>query len=102
RRPAILPAATVPASCSLHTPLATGELLRCLCSPVVAEHRQFHTCIIITMMLLSAHDSAMVGGGLESYFRRIPCSTICKRSWSLRRLGPLPAQLIVCFEHHRP
>jgi hypothetical protein len=49
--------------------------------PIGAEYRQFPKFIVLTMMLLSSHDSAIGWDeGFRSYFRRIPCSTICKRS----------------------
>src|SRR5262249_50121566 len=53
-----------------------SRYLRCLYLTVLAEYRQFHKCIICTMMLLFAHDSAMCWEEvLGTPFRRIQFST---------------------------
>lgn len=45
------------ATITLHANLFT--LYHCLYLPVAAEYRQFHKFIILTTMLLFAHDSAI-------------------------------------------
>src|SRR5215468_8704575 len=45
--------------------LVRSRYLRGRCLPVVAEYRQFHTCIVFTMMLLFTHD-ASIGSAARS------------------------------------
>jgi len=58
---AVIPSTAMPATATitLHANLFTLPPLQCLYLPVVAEYRQFHKFIILTMMLLLSHDSAI-------------------------------------------